>query len=228
MSRHEDLRITVPDGGSLSGLLDIPGQPLAAFVFAHGAGAGMQHRFMSDFAAALCARGVAVLRYQFPFMEKGSKRPDTPKIAHAAVRAAVDRINEELPDVRLFAGGKSFGGRMTSQAQSIEALPRVEGLVFVGFPLHPAKKPAIERAHHLAAVDRPMLFLQGTLDDLADLDLLRPVVKKLGERATLVTIDDADHAFHVRASSGSNDEAVLNAMADATLEWMVPRRGVAP
>lgn len=224
MSRREDLRITLPDGGSVSGLLDIPDQPLAAFVFAHGAGAGMRHRFMCNFAAALCTRGIAVLRYQFPFIENGSKRPDTPKTAHATVRAAVDRMNDKLPDIRLFAGGKSFGGRMTSQAQSIEALRRVEGLVFVGFPLHPAKKPAMERAQHLAAVECPMLFLQGTRDDLADLGLLRPVVVSLEVRASLVVVDDADHAFHVRVSSGSTDDAVLNRLAEETVEWMALER----
>ena len=221
MSRHEDLRIDWSGEDSVAGLLDVPGRPLAAFVFAHGAGAGMHHRFMNDFAMALCARGVAVLRYQFPFMEKGSRRPDVPKIAHAAVRAAVDRMHRELPDVRLFAGGKSFGGRMTSQAQAIEALPRVEGLVFVGFPLHPAGKPSIERAQHLAAVMCPMLFLQGTRDDLADLDLLRPIFATLGGNATLVVVDDADHAFHVRMSSGTNDGAVLEHLADETSRWML-------
>jgi len=221
MSRREDVRIELPGGGSVSGVLDRPDEPLAAFVFAHGAGAGMHHRFMHDFAAALCERGVAVLRYQFPFIESGSKRPDTPTTAHAAVRAAVDRMIEELPDVRLFAGGKSFGGRMTSQAQSIEALPRVEGLVFVGFPLHPAKKPAIDRANHLSANTRRMLFLQGTRDELADLVLLRPLVMAFGESATLIIIDDADHAFHVRVSSGTNDTAVLESMADETTKWML-------
>ena len=220
MSRQEEIRIELPGGDSVSGLLDIPDRPLAAFVFAHGAGAGMHHRFMNDFAVALCARGIAVLRYQFPFIEKGSKRPDAPKTAQIAVRAAVERMSAELPGVRLFAGGKSFGGRMTSQAQSIEALPHVEGLVFVGFPLHPAKQRSIERAQHLDAVACPMLFLQGTRDDLADLDLLRPVVAELGESVTLVIVDDADHAFHVRVSSGTNDRAVLEAMADETVEWM--------
>jgi predicted alpha/beta-hydrolase family hydrolase len=191
----------------------------AAFVFAHGAGAGMTHPFMTDLALALAERGVATLRYQFPFMERGSKRPDSPAVAHAAVRAAVAEARRSWPALPLFAGGKSFGGRMTSQAQAADPLPGVRGLVFVGFPLHPAGKPGTERAAHLRDVALPMLFLQGTRDELADLALLRTATEPLGARATLRLFEDADHAFHVRASSGTNDRAVLVSLADAIAVW---------
>jgi uncharacterized protein len=216
----ENLRLTLADNSSVSALLSLPASPSACYVFAHGAGAGMAHSFMAAFANGLAERGVACLRYQFPYMEQGSKRPDVPKVAHAAVRAAVAEAAQRLPGLPLFAGGKSFGGRMSSQAQSAWPLPAVKGLVFVGFPLHPAGKPSDERAAHLAEVQVPMLFLQGTRDELADLALLRPVVERLGERATLKLFDDADHAFHVRARSGSNDAQVLAAMLDAAVEWM--------
>ncbi len=189
-------------------------------VLAHGAGAGMTHAFMGAFALGLAARGVASLRYQFPFIERGSKRTDPPALAHAVVRAAVDEARRLCPDLPLFAGGKSFGGRMTSQAQALQAMPGVRGLVFVGFPLHPAGKPSIERSAHLAAVQVPMLFLQGTRDELAELPLIEGVCATLGIGAELHVVDDADHAFHVRAKSGRNDTAVREAMLDATVEWM--------
>ena len=175
---------------------------------------------MTNFANGLAERGIASLRYQFPFMERGSKRPDLPKVAHAAVRAAVAEAVVRLPGLPLFAGGKSFGGRMTSQAQALAPLPSVRGLVFVGFPLHPAGKPSDERARHLADVLLPMQFLQGTRDELAALDWLHPVVQGLGSRATLVLFEDADHAFHVRASSGRNDRQVMDGMLDAAASWM--------
>jgi predicted alpha/beta-hydrolase family hydrolase len=213
------LRLTVEGVGEVSTLALTPSTPTAAYVFAHGAGAGMAHAFMADLANALAERAIATLRYQFPYMERGSKRPDTPAVAQCAVRAAVAEARRQWPELPLLAGGKSFGGRMTSQAQAAAPLPGVRGLVFVGFPLHPAGKPGTERAAHLQAVALPMLFLQGTRDELADLALLRPVVHALGARATLRLFDDADHAFHVRARSGSNDRAVLAALADTIAQW---------
>jgi predicted alpha/beta-hydrolase family hydrolase len=214
------LRISLDDGGAVSALLLAPPAARAGYVFAHGAGAGMEHAFMTAFANGLADRGIATLRYQFPHMEQGSKRPDRPAVAHAAVRAAVAQAAQVLPGLPLFAGGKSFGGRMTSQAQAASPLPGVKGLVFVGFPLHPAGKPSDERAQHLFDVELPMLFLQGTRDELADLALLQPVVQRLGERATLELFDDADHAFHVRARSGRTDAQVMSAMLDAMQRWV--------
>jgi uncharacterized protein len=208
------------DVSSVSALLLAPPAPTACYVFAHGAGAGMTHAFMADLSAALAERAIATLRFQFPAMERGSRRPDTPAVAHAAVRAAVAEARRLLPALPLVAGGKSFGGRMSSQAQAAAPLPGVRGLVFVGFPLHPAGKPGTERALHLENVALPMLFLQGTRDELAELSLLRPVVESLGARARLEIVDDADHAFHVRASSRSNDRAVLAALADAITGWV--------
>lgn len=216
----QSLGIVIDDANKVSALLDVPAHPWAGYVFAHGAGAGMAHAFMSRFARGLAERGIATLRYQFPYMERGSKRPDSPAVAQAAVRAAVAEATSRLPGLPLFAGGKSFGGRMTSQAQAISPLPGVVGLVFVGFPLHPAGKPGDDRAKHLGDVACPMLFLQGTRDELAALELLRPVVERLGKRATLALFDDADHSFHVRASSGRNDEQVMNAMLDAMVSWV--------
>jgi predicted alpha/beta-hydrolase family hydrolase len=213
------LRLTVEGVGEVSTLALTPSTSTAAYVFAHGAGAGMAHAFMADLANALAERAIATLRYQFPYMERGSKRPDTPAVAQCAVRAAVAEAQRQWPGLPLLAGGKSFGGRMTSQAQAAAPLPGVRGLVFVGFPLHPAGKPGTERAAHLQAVALPMLFLQGTRDELADLALLRPVVDALGARATRRLFDDADHAFHVRARSGSNDRAVLAALADTVAQW---------
>jgi predicted alpha/beta-hydrolase family hydrolase len=184
----------------------------------------MQHPFMGGLAQALVARGIAVLRFQFPFMQAGSRRPDPPAVAQAAVRAAVDEAARQLPGIPLFAGGKSFGGRMSSQAQAQQALPGVIGLVFVGFPLHPAGKPSSARADHLAQVQVPMLFLQGTRDALADLALVRAVVPALGERATLHVVEGADHAFHVLARSGRTDAQVLAELADAATAWITSLR----
>ena len=185
----------------------------ALYVFAHGAGAGMTHKAMESCAQGLATRGIATLRYQFPYMEKGSKRPDPPRIAHAAVRAAVAEAAELAPDLPRFAGGRSFGGRMTSQAQAIEPLPGVRGLAFLGFPLHPAGRPGIERAEHLARVDVPMLFVSGSRDALAEIELLRPVVEGLGDRATLHVVEGADHSFRVAAKEA---EAL-----DALAAWML-------
>jgi len=216
---HE-LTIAVDANRRVSALLRAPANARACYVLAHGAGAGMRHPFMGAIAEALAARGVATLRYQFPYMEQGSRRPDVPNVAHATVRAAVVEAARAMPGVALVAGGKSFGGRMTSQAQAAAPLPGVRGVVFLGFPLHPAGKPSDERASHLANVQVPMLFLQGTRDDLADLALLRPVVERLGLRASLVLFDDADHSFHVPARSGRKDGDVLASLADAIAAWI--------
>jgi len=208
----EALRIPVGDE-SVSALLIRPGDAKALYVFAHGAGAGMSHKAMEANARALAERGIATLRYQFPYMEKGSKRVDPPKVAHAAVRAAVAEAGRLAPDLPLFAGGRSFGGRMASQAQALEPLPRVQGLAFLGFPLHPAGKPGIERAEYLAHVGIPMLFVSGDRDALADVDLLKPVVAGLGDRATLHLVAGADHSFRVAAKEA---EAI-----DALAAWIV-------
>ncbi|MGZ5846365.1 MAG: alpha/beta hydrolase family protein [Ramlibacter sp.] len=222
------LSLPLPDGTRVSALLALLAEPRAAYVFAHGAGAGMQHAFMADLAQRLARQRVATLRFQFPFMEQGSRRPDAPAVAQAAVRAAVDEAARRLPGVPLFAGGKSFGGRMTSQAQAIAPLPGVRGLVFVGFPLHPAGKPSTERAAHLAQVALPMLFLQGTRDALADLALVRATTASLAGRATLHVVEGADHAFHVLVRSGRTDAAVLEELADAMARWMLSACPPAP
>ena len=198
----QPLKLNVDGSDAVSALLLRPAGALACFVFAHGAGAGMTHEFMERVAAGLCDRGIATLRYQFPYMEKGSKRPDAPPLAHAAVRAAVAEAARCCPGLALFAGGKSFGGRMTSQAQAIAPLAGVRGLAFLGFPLHPAGKPSDARAKHLGDVHVPMLFVQGTRDKLAELTLLEPVVKRLGTSASLHQVAEADHSFHVLARSG--------------------------
>ena len=226
--RQRSLTIALQDGTSVSGVLDTPAKPKACYVFAHGAGAGMHHAFMEAMAAGLAERGIATLRFQFSFMEQGSKRPDAPAVAHAAVRAAVAATAQQLPDLPRFAGGKSYGGRMTSQAQAAAPLPGVRGLVFVGFPLHPAGKPAIERAKHLAAVRVAMLFLQGTRDTLAELDLIRATTAELGELATLHVVDGADHAFHVLVRSGRTDAQVRDELLDAMAEWMTRTQESAP
>jgi len=212
--------IEIAQQGSVSGLLLKPASARALYVFAHGAGAGMTHRSMAAIADGLAERGIATLRYQFLYMERKSGRPDAPKLAQAAVRAAVAEAQRLLPKLPLFAGGKSFGGRMTSGAQAVEPLTDVKGLIFLGFPLHPAGKPAQERAQHLADVHIPMLFLQGTRDALAELDQLRPVIKSLGKEATLKLFDQADHSFHVPAKSGRKDPEVLNEILDEFAGWI--------
>ena len=205
---------------TVSALLNVPPKARAGCVLAHGAGAGMAHPFMAAVAAGLAERGVATLRYQFPYMERGSKRPDGPALALATVRAAVAEASQRLPQLALFAGGKSFGGRMSSQAQAASPLPGVRGIVFLGFPLHPAKQPSSARAQHLSDVHLPMLFLQGTRDELADDALVRTLVGELGARATLESISQADHSFHVPARSGRKDADVLSDMLDATVRWI--------
>ena len=212
--------VSLPGGSTVSGLFQAAERPRAGLVLAHGAGAGMGHPFMAAVSLGLASRSVACLRFQFPYMERGAGRPDAPESAQAAVRAAVAEAARLIPRLPLFAGGKSYGGRMTSQAQAQEPLPGVRGLVFLGFPLHPPGKPSVERAAHLSAVRVPMLFLQGTRDDFAAPDLLQPLVKGLADRATLHLFPDADHSFHVPARSGRRDADVLAELLDRTGEWI--------
>jgi predicted alpha/beta-hydrolase family hydrolase len=214
------LHIEVPDVGAVSGLWQAPPKPMAALALAHGAGAGMTHRSMAAIADGLAALGVATLRYQFPYMEKGGKRPDSPAVAQATVRAAAAVARERAAGAPLFAGGRSFGGRMTSQAQAADPLADVRGLVFFAFPLHLAGKPAVARAEHLAEVRIPMLFLQGSNDALAELDLLEQTVAGLKDRATLELIPGADHSFHVPKRSGRSDAEVLAAALEVAVRWM--------
>jgi hypothetical protein len=214
------LKLTVDDATAVSALLLRRAAARACYVFAHGAGAGMTHTFMEQAARGLRDRGIATLRYQFPYMEKGSKRPDAPALAQATVRAAVREAAQSCPGLALFAGGKSFGGRMTSQAQAAAPLAGVRGLAFLGFPLHPAGKPSGARAKHLADVHLPMLFIQGTRDKLAELPLLEPVVKRLGPSAMLHRVAEADHSFHVLARSGRKDGEVMREIVDALSDWI--------
>ena len=216
----QSVTIEVEDARRVSGLLQAPADTRACYVMAHGAGAGMKHAFMEAVANELAGRGIATLRYQFPYMERGSRRPDAPKIAQATVRAAVTEAAGLVPGLALFAGGKSYGGRMTSQAQAASPLPGVLGLVFLGFPLHPPGKPSDERARHLHDVRIPMLFIQGARDKLADLELLLPMVDGLGEHATLKLFEDADHSFHVPVRTGRKDADVRSEMLDALAEWI--------
>ena len=219
-----DLAIPLPDGSAVSGLLTAPPTPRACYVMAHGAGAGMTHPFMHAVARGLQARDIAMLRFQFPSMQNGTRRPDRPAVAHAAIRAAVDCAGRALPGLPLFAGGKSFGGRMTSQAQAERPLPDVAGLVFFGFPLHPPKRPGTGRAAHLSAVAIPMLFLQGTRDALAEIGLLQDVVAQLGPRATLHELSGADHGFQTLRKSGRTSDQVLDDALDTMAAWI----GTAP
>jgi predicted alpha/beta-hydrolase family hydrolase len=223
-TRPEHLSLDLPSGGSTSALLLAPAKPEACYVFAHGAGAGMDHSFMAAIAQGLAARGIATLRFNFAFMEQGSKRPDSPAVAQAAIRAAVAQAARRLPGVPLFAGGKSFGGRMTTQAQALEPLPGVRGIALVGFPLHAAGKPSTDRAAHLSDVKVPMLFLQGTRDALADLDLITQTTAQLGRRASLHVVEGADHAFHVLVRSGRNDDQVREELLDTMAGWMKKHR----
>jgi predicted alpha/beta-hydrolase family hydrolase len=205
--------------GRVSALLLRPRDAWLLYVLAHGAGAGMRHAFMEAMARRLAARGVATFRYQFPYTEAGGRRPDAPRILQATVRAAVAAAREAAADLPLIAGGKSLGGRMTSSAAAERPLEGVRGIVFLGFPLHPRKEPGVERAAHLDDVDLPMLFLQGTRDDLADLGLIRQVCARLGDRATLHVVEGADHAFHVLRRSGRTDAEVLDELADVVAQW---------
>ncbi len=218
------LSLRVQPGTSVSALYQKAPNASALLVLAHGAGAGMSHPFMAAMADLLAEAGVSTLRFQFPYMEAGSRRPDRLATAHAAVRAAVERAAKLAPSLPLFAGGKSFGGRMTSQAQALAPLPHVRGLVFLGFPLHPPRKPphkpSLERAAHLRDVQVPQLFLQGTRDALADARLIRGVVKRLGKRARLWPVKGADHSFGVLVRSGRTHDEVLREMAGVVAAWM--------
>jgi len=216
----QDLKIEVGSSNTVSALLLHPPRARACFVFAHGAGAGMTHPFMETVATGLCDRDIATLRYQFPYMEKASKRPDPPPIAYAAVRAAVKEAARCCQGLFLVAGGKSFGGRMTSQAQAIAPLAGVKRLAFLGFPLHPAGKPSDIRAKHLSDIEIPMLFVQGTRDKLAEPQLIEPVVKRLGSLALLHPVEAADHFFHVAARTGRNDREVMGEILDALSAWI--------
>jgi predicted alpha/beta-hydrolase family hydrolase len=220
MKNPKPITISVDGAQRVSGLLQLPPGARACYVLAHGAGAGMAHPFMAAVAGGLAARGVATLRYQFPYMERGSKRPDAPKLAQAAVRAAVIEASRLMSGLSLVAGGKSFGGRMTSQAQADSPLPEVRGIAFLGFPLHAAGRPADERGKHLLDVRIPLLFLQGSRDQLADLNVLEPLVKALGARATLKVFPEADHSFHVPARTGRKDTDVMAEMLDTLAKWI--------
>lgn len=221
----QQLKLRVDSANDVSAILLRPSSARACFIFAHGAGAGMTHEFMEAVAAGLGDRGIATFRYQFPYMERGSKRPDAPAIAHATVRAAVAEAMRCCPGLALVAGGKSFGGRMTSQAQAIAPLAGVRGLAFLGFPLHPAGKPSDTRARHLSDVHIPMLFIQGTRDKLAELPLLEPIVKQLGKSASLHLVEEADHSFHVPARSGRNDRDAMSEIVGALSAWIGANSG---
>ena len=219
MSAAKELRFAVEGAGEVSALLVRPAKPRWLLVLAHGAGAGMTHAFLEALVGELSAAGIATFRYQFPYMEQRRRAPDRPPVLTATVTAAVRAAQEAAPGLLLIAGGKSMGGRMTSTAASQSPLDQVRGLVFFGFPLHPPGQPSIKRADHLAKVSVPMLFLQGTRDTFAGLDLLRPVCAKLGSLATLHVIESADHSFHVLKSSGKTDAEVLHELAQTTATW---------
>jgi predicted alpha/beta-hydrolase family hydrolase len=216
----ETVRIEIEASEPVTGLLSHPAHAQACFVFAHGAGAGMTHSFMEAVAAGLLERRIATLRYQFPYMEKGSKRPDAPATAQAAVRAAAAEAARRYPELPLVAGGKSFGGRMTSQAQAAAPLASVRGLAFLGFPLHPAGKPSEQRAKHLYEIHIPMLFMQGTRDNLAQLPLIEHLARTLGSTAALKLFEHADHSFHVPVRSGRNDRDVMRELLDGLAAWI--------
>ena len=216
----ELLSFSVDGGPRVSARLALPPAARACYVLAHGAGAGMEHPFMSAVAAGLAERGIATLRYQFPYMERRARRPDPPALCHATVRAAVAECARRVPTLPLIAGGRSFGGRMSSQAQAQEPLPGVRGLAFLGFPLHPAGRPADSRAEHLSRVDVPLLFLQGTRDALAGRPLLEALLARLGARASVSWLEDADHAFHVPARSGRNDAQVMSTLLESLCKWL--------
>jgi len=216
----QPVSIEIEGGQQVSGLLQSTNRARACYILAHGAGAGMTHPFMTAAANELAQRGIATLRYNFPYMDKGSKRPDSPKLAQATVRAAVAHASRLLPEVALFAGGKSFGGRMTSQAQAAAPLPGVRGLAFLGFPLHAPGRPSDERAQHLYEIKIPMLFLQGTRDEFADFALLEPLIRRLGETATLAQFQDANHSFHVPARTGRTDAQIMSVLLDTLRDWI--------
>ena len=221
ISGKDPLKVTVPDVGGVSALWLRPANARWLLVLAHGAGAGMHHRFLETLAAELAAVEVATFRYQFPYMEQRRRVPDAPPVLTSTVRAAVHAAAETAPDLPILAGGKSMGGRMTSQAAAEHPpeLQKVQGLVFFGFPLHPPGRPGTKRAEHLAQVKTPMLLLQGTRDQFADLKLLRPICANLGAMATLQVIETADHSFHVLKSSGKTDAEVMRELAQTVRTW---------
>ena len=219
MSESERLRFAVEGAGEVSAILMRPAKARSILALAHGAGAGMTHPFLEKLARELAEVGIATFRYQFPYMEQRRRVPDSPAVAAATVATAARAAAEAAAGLSLFAGGKSFGGRMSSQAASQQLLAGVRGLVFFGFPLHPPNKPATKRAEHLAKVPMPMLFLQGTRDTLADLSLLKPICGSLGSRARLHIVETADHSFHVLKSSGKTDADVLRELAQTTASW---------
>jgi predicted alpha/beta-hydrolase family hydrolase len=216
----QSVHIDVGATTRVSGILSRPPGSKACYVLAHGAGAGMLHPFMVSLAADLAAIHISTLRYQFPYMEKGGRRPDPPAVCHATVRAAVAAAHELVPGLPLIAGGKSFGGRMTSQAQAADPLPHVCGLLFLGFPLHPPKQPSETRGEHLAKVHIPMLFLQGARDEFAQRALLDPLITRLGNLATLSVLPDADHSFHVPARSTFTDRQIRADMLNVLAGWV--------
>ncbi|EJN14518.1 alpha/beta hydrolase superfamily enzyme, predicted hydrolase [Bradyrhizobium sp. YR681] len=220
MVETRELKLDIGRIGTVSAILTRPHNARACYVLAHGAGAGMKHASMDKIAEGLADRGIATLRFNFPYMEKKQGRPDQPAVAHAAIRAAVKEAARLCPGLKLVAGGKSFGGRMTSQAQSKTPLPDVKGLAFLGFPLHADKKPSTERAEHLAQVNIPMLFLQGTRDGLADLGLLKPVIAALGPKATLHEVAGGDHSFAVLKKSGRTNDEALTEVLDTLTAWI--------
>ena len=215
-----ELKLDIARIGTVSALLTQPDHGRACYVLAHGAGADMRHSFMAKVAEGLADRGIATLRFNFPYMENKQGRPDQPAVAHAAIRAAVEEAARLCPGLKLVAGGKSFGGRMTSQAQSKAPLPGVKALAFLGFPLHAAQKPSSERAEHLSGIGIPMLFLQGTRDALADLGHLKPVIKALGAKATLHEVEGGDHSFAVLKKSGRTNEDALAEVLDTLVAWI--------
>lgn len=218
--KTQELKLDITRIGMVSAILMQPGNARACYVLAHGAGAGMRHASMDKIAEGLADRGIATFRFNFPYMENKQGRPDQPAVAHATIRAAVEDAARLCPGLKLIAGGKSFGGRMTSQAQAKTPLPDVKGLAFLGFPLHADKKPSTERAEHLTQVEMPMLFLQGTRDGLADLGLLKPVVAALGAKATLHEIEGGDHSFAVLKKSGRTNEEALTEVLDTLAAWI--------
>jgi predicted alpha/beta-hydrolase family hydrolase len=220
MAKGDEVKFQVENSGEVSALLLRPQGSRWLMLLAHGAGAGMRHPFMENLAGQLAAVKIATVRYQFPYIEQRRGRPDSPAVLTATVSAALRKATEIAPGLPILAGGKSMGGRMTSQAASQNLLPDVRGLVFFGFPLHPPNNPGTKRADHLAKVPMPMLFLQGTRDSLADLKLLEPIVKKLGGLAKLHIIESADHGFHVLKRSGKTDDSVLTELAQTTAAWV--------
>jgi len=218
--KTKELKLDIARIGTVSAILTQPDNARACYVLAHGAGADMRHSFMDKVAVGLAERGIATFRFNFPYMEEKKGRPDQPAVAHAAIRVAVEEAARLCPGVLLVAGGKSFGGRMTSQAQSQAPLAGVKGLAFLGFPLHAAKKPSSERAEHLAGIAIPLLFLQGTRDELADLSYLKPVIAALGPKATLHEVEGGDHSFAVLKKSGRTSEEALTEVLDTLVAWI--------